>query len=99
MSMPVRPGEEAARPAMAQPLPAQSLRAQLVLAGAMALWGLNIPAVRVLAGRFDPVTLAGLRMFCACCVFAVIALRWGGRLPRLERRNWGALLSCSVLMV
>lgn len=98
MSLPVRPSEVAAQPA--EPLiPIQSLRAQLVLTGAMALWGLNIPAVRVLAGRFDTVTLATLRMLCACCVFAVIALHWGGRLPRIERQHWGLLLVCSVLMV
>jgi drug/metabolite transporter (DMT)-like permease len=73
--------------------------AQLLLAGAMLLWGLNIPAIRLLATRFDPVTLAALRMLCACCVFALIALRRTGQLPRIGRSHWSLLFACSVLMV
>lgn len=79
--------------------PSHNLRAQLVLTAAMALWGLNIPAVRVLAGRFDFSTLAAVRMLFTCCVFMVLALRAGGRLPRMARRHWPLLLACSMLMV
>jgi drug/metabolite transporter (DMT)-like permease len=80
-------------------VPAQSRNAQLLLAGAMLLWGLNIPAIKLLATRFDPVTLAALRMLCACGVFALIALRRKGELPRIARRHWGLLFVCSLLMV
>lgn len=100
MTPPVRSGATPAPADLAAPVsPAHSLRAQLVLTAAMALWGLNIPAVRVLAGRFDFATLAALRMFFACCLFAFIALRAGGRLPGIERRHWPLLLACSLLMV
>jgi drug/metabolite transporter (DMT)-like permease len=99
MTAPARPAETS-RPESASPAAAaHNMRAQLVLTAAMALWGLNIPAIRVLATDFDVVTLAALRMLCACCVFAVIALRWNSRLPRIGRRHWGMLLVCSVLMV
>ena len=80
-------------------VPVQSRNAQLILAGAMMLWGLNIPAIKLLATAFDPVMLAALRMLCACCVFAIIALRRNGQLPRIARRHWGPLFFCSVLMV
>lgn len=100
MKTPVRPGATPAPAPAASPVsPAHSLRAQLVLTAAMALWGLNIPAVRVLAGRFDFATLAAVRMFFTCCVFAVLALRASGRLPGIERRHWPLLLACSALMV
>ena len=80
-------------------VPVQGGNAQLLLAGAMLLWGLNIPAIKLLVTRFDPVTLAALRMLCACCVFALIALRRNGRLPRIGRSHWGLLFVCSLLMV
>ncbi|MFL6718652.1 MAG: DMT family transporter [Burkholderiaceae bacterium] len=100
MTPPARSSATPAPADLAAPVsPAHSLRAQLVLTAAMALWGLNIPAVRVLAGRFDFATLAALRMFFACCLFAFIALRAGGRLPAIERRHWPLLLACSLLMV
>ena len=100
MTPPVRSGATPAPADLAAPVsPAHSLRAQLVLTAAMALWGLNIPAVRVLAGHFDFATLAALRMFFACCLFAFIALCAGGRLPGIERRHWPLLLACSLLMV
>ena len=79
--------------------PVQGHNAQLILTGAMMLWGLNIPAIKILATAFDPVMLAALRMLCACCVFAIIALRRNGQLPRIARRHWGPLFLCSVLMV
>jgi drug/metabolite transporter (DMT)-like permease len=87
-----RPGDQAVAPV-------QSRNAQLMLAGAMLLWGLNIPAIKLLATRFDPVMLAALRMICACCVFALIALRRKGRLPRIARSHWGLVFVCSLLMV
>lgn len=79
--------------------PSHSRKAQLILIGAMLTWGLNIPAIKILANAFDPVMLAALRMSCACCVFAVIALRRNGQLPRVGRRHWPLLFLCSVLMV
>ncbi len=90
--MRIRPGDTAV-------IPGHGSNAQLLLAGAMLLWGLNIPAIRLLATRFDPVTLAALRMLCACCVFALIALRRTGGLPRIGRSHWGLLFACSLLMV
>lgn len=77
----------------------QSRNAQLALTGAMMLWGLNIPAIKILAVAFDPVMLAALRMLCACGVFAIIALHRNGQLPRIGRRHWVPLFLCSVLMV
>src|SRR4051794_39081902 len=80
-------------------IPAQSSRAQLKLAGAMMLWGLNIPAIKVLTASFEPVLLASLRMFFACCVLTAIAMHRSGRFPRIERGHWSLVIVCSVLMV
>jgi drug/metabolite transporter (DMT)-like permease len=76
-----------------------TLRSQLMLAGAMLLWGLNIPAIKILTTSFEPVMLSSLRMFFAWCVFTVIALYHGGRFPKIERAHWGLVTVCGVLMV
>ena len=43
-----------------------STAVQSTLIAAMAIWGLNVAAVKVLTGIFDPTTLAALRMLVAC---------------------------------
>jgi drug/metabolite transporter (DMT)-like permease len=79
--------------------PAQSSRAQLMLTGAMMLWGLNIPAIKILTASFEPVMLSSLRMLCACLVLTAIAMHRSGRIPKIGRRHWGLVMVCSVLMV
>jgi drug/metabolite transporter (DMT)-like permease len=77
----------------------QTLRSQLVLSGAMLLWGLNIPAIKVLTTSFEPVMLSTLRMLFAWCVFSAIALYHNGSIPKIERAHWGLVIVCGVLMV
>jgi drug/metabolite transporter (DMT)-like permease len=77
----------------------QTLRSQVMLGGAMLLWGLNIPAIKVLTTSFEAVMLSSLRMFFAWCVFTAIALYHSGRIPKIARAHWGLVIVCGVLMV
>lgn len=71
----------------------------MFLLGAMVIWGANIPVIKFLAVRFEPITLACIRMGCACAVFAAIAcLRRSSRVS-LVSQHWKTVLSCGVLMV
>jgi len=44
---------------------------QATLVAAMAVWGLNVAAEKVLTGMFDPTALAALRVLVACAVLMV----------------------------
>jgi drug/metabolite transporter (DMT)-like permease len=77
----------------------QTLRSQLLLSGAMLLWGLNIPAIKVLTTSFEAVMLSSLRMFFAWCVFTAITLYHNGRIPKIGRAHWGIVIVCGVFMV
>lgn len=79
--------------------PRQSASVQGVLIGAMAVWGLNVTAVKLLTAWFEPTTLAALRMTVACAALTVIVLWKRCGLPRLTWRQFAAVIVCAVLMV
>nr|WP_251010989.1 DMT family transporter [Variovorax paradoxus] len=76
-----------------------SAAVQATLIGAMAIWGLNVAAVKVLTGIFDPTTVAALRMLVACAALSLIVLVKRCGLPSLSWRQCGAIVVCAVLMV
>lgn len=69
------------------------------LLAAMAAWGINMSAIKVLTAHFDAVTLAALRMGLAAATMVLIVWGLGLRLPRLAWRQAVALVACSVLLV
>lgn len=72
---------------------------QPILIAAMAIWGLNVAAVKVLTGVFDPITLAALRMLVACAALSIFVLWKGHRLPSMSLRRGTAIVICALLMV
>lgn len=72
---------------------------QATLIAAMAIWGLNLAAVKVLTGVFDPTTLAALRMLVAGAALSLIVLWKRCGLPSLSWPQGGAIVVCAVLMV
>lgn len=72
---------------------------QSTLIAAMAIWGLNLTAVKVLTGLFDPILLAALRMLVACVTLSVIFVRTRGGRACLSWRQVGAIVVCAVFMV
>src|SRR5690554_2802031 len=74
---------------------------QLILIGIMAIWGLNISAIKVLTDYFDPLLIAVIRMIMAAVVIN-IAVVWTRRpMPLLDITSgqWLRLTLCAVLMV
>lgn len=72
---------------------------QATLIAAMAVWGLNVAAVKVLTASFDPTTLAALRMLVACTALTLVVLWKRCGLPSLSLRQGGAIVVCAMLMV
>jgi len=72
---------------------------QAALIAAMAIWGLNVTAVKALTAYFDPTALAAVRMVTACAALAVLLAWRRCRLPRLDARQALGLAACAVLMV
>lgn len=72
---------------------------QGTLIGAMAIWGLNVTAVKLLTESFHPSALAALRMIVACAALTGIVL-WKRCAPvALTWRQFCAVVVCAVLMV
>ncbi len=71
-----------------------------LLLATMAVWGLNITAVKLVLERQAPMPVAAVRMIIAA-VFLSFALRaWMRRpWPRLARRQWLWLAGCGALMI
>ncbi len=72
---------------------------QATLIAAMAIWGLNVAAVKVLTGVFDPTTVAALRMLVACAALSLIVVWKRCGLPLLSWRQSVAIVVCAILMV
>lgn len=72
---------------------------QTTLIMAMAIWGLNVAAVKVLTGIFDPMTLAALRMLVACAALTAVMFWKRCRWPVLTLAQCAAITVCAVLMV
>jgi drug/metabolite transporter (DMT)-like permease len=76
-----------------------STAVQSTLIAAMAIWGLNVAAVKVLTGIFDPTALAALRMLVACGALSMVVLWKRCGLPSVSVRQGGAIVVCALLMV
>lgn len=77
------------------------VRMQLLLIGTMAIWGLNISAVKVLTTYFDPLIVACLRMVLAALIIN-LTLAWSRRpvgLRSISAGHWLRFIACGVLMV
>ena len=72
---------------------------QSTLIAAMAIWGLNVAAVKVLTEVFDPTTLAALRMLVATAALTMVVVWSGHGLPSLTLRRGAAICICALLMV
>lgn len=77
----------------------QSLAVQAVLIGAMAVWGLNLTAVKLLTAWFAPATLASVRMLVACAALTAVVAAKRCACLRFTPRQWGAMVLCAVFMV
>ena len=77
----------------------QSAAVQGVLIGAMAVWGLNVTAVKLLTASFEPTMIGALRMIVACAALTVIVLWKRCGMPVLTWRQFVAVIVCAVLMV
>lgn len=78
---------------------AGSLRLRAVLLFTMALWGINLSAVKLLLQFLPVMPLATLRMVLATAVMALVCWRRLPQLARLDRAQWLRLLGCAALMV
>lgn len=81
------------------PTSKQYLAVQGTLMAAMAIWGLNLAAVKVLTHWFEPAALAAVRMVVACIALTAIVLWKRCRLVALSRPQVAAIVLCAVLMV
>lgn len=72
---------------------------QGVLIGAMAVWGMNVVAVKTLTSAFEPTVVATLRMMVACSALTFIMLWKRCGIPALTWRQVAAVIVCAVLMV
>lgn len=76
-------------------------RMQLLLIGTMAIWGLNISAIKVLTTYLDPLIIACVRMVLAAIVinFTLIWSRQPVKLLHISRWQWLRFVLCAVFMV
>ncbi|MES2787065.1 MAG: DMT family transporter [Pseudomonadota bacterium] len=81
------------------PITKQTAAVQGALMAAMAIWGLNLVAVKSLANWFEPLTMAAARMVVACVVLTAIVWFKRCRWAPVSGRQIGALVMCGVLMV
>src|SRR5690606_25365310 len=78
-----------------------SVRTQLMLIGIMAIWGLNISAIKVLTGYMHPMLVASMRMVFAAIVIN-LTLLWIKppiMLGKVPAGQWLRFVLCGVLMV
>lgn len=70
-----------------------------MLLAIMLAWGLNIPVVKALTQVLDEIWVGTLRMVVASAILTVCVLLRDRRLPRIDRRQLGALLIAGFMMV
>ncbi|MGB6106035.1 MAG: DMT family transporter [Pusillimonas sp.] len=78
-----------------------SVRTQLLLIGTMAIWGLNISAIKVLTTYMHPMLVASLRMALAAVVIN-LTLFWRKPpiiLGKVPLEQWLRFVLCAVLMI
>ncbi len=77
------------------------VRMQLLLISTMAVWGLNISAIKVLTEYMDPLLISAYRMVLATVIINM-TLVWSRRpiyLGRISRQHWLRFILCAILMV
>lgn len=99
MSAPRLAAPCASPPSPEEARPVADASIQWVLIGAMAVWGLNVAAVKALTTSFDPTLLAAVRMLVATASLVAVVLWRRCGVPALSLRQFGAVLGCAVLMV
>jgi len=77
----------------------QTAAVQITLIGAMAIWGLNVAAVKHLTASFDTSLLAALRMLVAFLALTGIVLWKRAAFGGMTWRQIASLCLCGVLMV
>ncbi|WP_249931212.1 DMT family transporter [Ramlibacter sp. 2FC] len=77
----------------------KSVAIQGALIAAMAVWGLNVAAVKALTQSFDPTTLAAVRMAVACAALTGLVMWKRCALASYSGRQFAAVVICGVLMV
>ena len=77
----------------------QSMAVQAVLIGAMAVWGLNLTAVKLLTDWFEPTALAVVRMVVASLALTGTVVYKRCAQVRFTARQWAAMGLCAVFMV
>lgn len=74
-------------------------RAYALLLVAMAIWGVNLSAVKALTGSLDVLTVAAVRMVVAAIALTVLLFLRRERLPALRGRDLLGLTACALFMV
>lgn len=72
---------------------------QVMLLTAMAVWGINLSAVKALTGMLDVMLVATSRMVVAVAMLSGLLLLRRAGLPRIAPRQIASLAFCAVLMV
>lgn len=72
---------------------------QATLIIAMAIWGMNVTAVKVSTESFSPIALAALRMIVACAALTGVVLWNRCGVPKPNWREGVPLVACAFLMV
>ena len=72
---------------------------QGAMIGAMAIWGLNVTAVKLLTTSFEPLVLASVRMVVACVALTLFVLWRRCGMPTLSLRQFAGISVGGFLMV
>lgn len=84
---------------MTAPRARSTLAVQAVLLVAMAVWGVNLSAVKALTASLDIMLVATARMVVAAAALSLLAWPARRRLVALDARALGRLALCALLMV
>lgn len=84
---------------MTAPREGSALAVQAVLLLAMAVWGVNLSAVKALTGSLDIMVVAATRMVVAAVTLSLLVWPARRRLAALGARAVGRLALCALLMV
>ena len=70
-----------------------------LLLATMALWGLNLPVMKLLLPVFGTLGTPVLRLGAACVLLSTVAWLAHRAWPRMSRRQWAALVVCGAVMI
>jgi drug/metabolite transporter (DMT)-like permease len=76
----------------------KNLQIYLILTGTMILWGLNVPALKVIVGNFPPITITSLRVFTAGLAVFII-LFFLKKIRRPSQKEWVYIIGGGILNV